>query len=111
MAPAACLVATQLLLVSAATANGAPRDQAGVVLKRTVIARTQPRLSAHAVQRVWAYTPFRRTATVLPVIGRASDPDGGGWLHVRMPRPAEQRHGLDPGGAGAADQIAMANRG
>src|SRR4051812_1663558 len=32
-----------------AVATAAPRDQAGAVLKQTVIARTQPRLGAHAV--------------------------------------------------------------
>jgi lipoprotein-anchoring transpeptidase ErfK/SrfK len=45
------------------------------------------------VQRVWAYTPFSRGATVLPVIGRAS---GGGWLHVRLPSRPNNATGWIP---------------
>jgi lipoprotein-anchoring transpeptidase ErfK/SrfK len=77
--------ACSALLVTSPAAPAAPRYQAGAVLEQTVIARTQPRLTAHAVQRVWAYTPFSRTEAVLPVIDRASDRNGGEWLHVRMP--------------------------
>jgi lipoprotein-anchoring transpeptidase ErfK/SrfK len=80
----ACLVASPLLLC-APPAPAAPRSQAGAVLEQTVIARKQPRLGAHAVQRVWSYTPFSQGATVLPVIGRATDRKGARWLHVRMP--------------------------
>lgn len=82
-------VASFLLLVAAPVASAAP----GALLERTVVARAQPRLSAHAVQRVWAYTPFSRRATVLPVIGRTRD---GGWLHVRMPNRPNNATGWIP---------------
>src|SRR3954447_11848067 len=82
---------TAALLVLPAPAVAA--QQEGALLTNTVIARVHPRLSAHAVQRVWNSTPFSERAVILPVIGRDA---GGNWLRVRLPSRPNNATGWIP---------------
>ncbi|MFL5844195.1 MAG: L,D-transpeptidase [Solirubrobacteraceae bacterium] len=80
------LIAMALALAWAAPAEAtraaAPSWVEGAAVTRTAIARARPNRRAHAVQRVWSYTPFSTDDPVLPVLGHA---DGGRWLRVRLP--------------------------
>jgi len=70
----------------------APRvasSQPLVLLLSSHATRATPSPRGHRLGNVAATRPLTGVHTVLPVIGRASAPDGSPWLHVRLPgRPS-----------------------
>lgn len=87
-------LATALIVVAmgcaalASSAVAAPRvadSRPLVVLLHDHVARSAPSAHAGRVETVAARRPLTRSRTVLPVLGRASSPKAGSWLHVRLP--------------------------
>jgi lipoprotein-anchoring transpeptidase ErfK/SrfK len=84
----ALIVAAVGCAALASSAVAAPRVAAGqplVVLLHDHVARAAPSTHAGRVETVASRRPLTRSRTVLPVLGRASGPEAGSWLRVRLP--------------------------
>jgi lipoprotein-anchoring transpeptidase ErfK/SrfK len=97
LAGAAALV---LLTADAAGSATSPRLQQLVELDTRVAARAAPDPGAREVALVPARAPLTRTRVVLPVLGSATGPGGGTWLHVRLPTRPNGGTGWIPASAG-----------
>jgi len=79
------------LVPTGSGASSRPRDP-GVEIARLVVAspvRARPTSQSRLLGRVAATRPLTRQQTALPVVRRAEDGRGAGWLLVRLPgRPA-----------------------
>src|SRR3954447_13876394 len=56
-----------------------------VVLLGDHVVRHAPRAGARRIGFVAGRRPLTHVRTVLPVVGRATSPSGGSWVHVRLP--------------------------
>ena len=76
----------------AAGTTSARTDAAGIEIARLVVAspvRARPTSQSGLLARIAAVRPLTLQQTALPVLRRADDGRGGGWLLVRLPdRPA-----------------------
>jgi len=77
--------------------------QSLVILDRPVVARAAPAPHAPVVGAVSVRTPLTGAQTVLPVVAKASGPDGGSWLKVRLPMRPNGSTGWVPAYVGAPD--------
>jgi lipoprotein-anchoring transpeptidase ErfK/SrfK len=74
----------------------APARQALVVLLHDRDARTAPSVRAATIERVRARRPLTGVRTLLPVLARATSPDGRTWLQVRLPGRPNGHQGWIP---------------
>jgi lipoprotein-anchoring transpeptidase ErfK/SrfK len=88
----AAIVGTALALAPLAAGVSARSAVADVEIARLVVSspvRAHPTSRSTLVGRVAAVRPLTLQQTALPVLRRADDDSGGGWLLVRLPgRPA-----------------------
>ena len=70
---------------TAAPRPAAPAGQPLAVLLGDHVVRSRPDASAPRIGAVGARRPLTHVRTRLPVLGEATAPGGGPWLHVRLP--------------------------
>lgn len=81
-----------LIVPGAAAGSRVAASQPLVVLLHDRVARSAPSAHGDRVETVSARRPLTRVRTVLPVLARASSPEAGSWLRVRLPgRPNGHR--------------------
>jgi lipoprotein-anchoring transpeptidase ErfK/SrfK len=79
-------------IVASAYAAPVPASVPLVMLHRDHVARSAPRPHATRLAIVTGRRPLTNVPTVLPVLGRATSPDGRHWLRVALPgRPNQGR--------------------